>query len=368
MTSSEDDLSWVLRRELNAEAARLAAAQDGLSKIRAQLRSRPSVPVWGPLWGGLRVDAERYGLHARHLAAEAADWIVGMTGRIPFPGRRDRAEGRAGARPGLVWLRPVLAVAAVCIFAGTAAAIPGLRHAITNIGSSGSGRTASVTGHGGGSGLGTGHHNSPGGNGTSGGQAGATATASPSPSATCTALAKPLPKAKASPANSGGAAVSPTVTPAQSSPAAAPTTEPASPTQAPTSPTGSSGPTPTDTAGAPLSTSGPPTDSSYLSKDGTTCVGPVLKGSASAAAAGALQIPSATPTPQQTSARVEQPAVTPATSATTAPATPSSTAGSSDSDTPSATSTSSSSGSPWSQGFESAHACWHHPHAGCPSS
>ncbi|HEX4253620.1 MAG TPA: hypothetical protein VH089_00960 [Streptosporangiaceae bacterium] len=363
MTSSDDDLSWVLRRELNAEAARLAAAQDGLSQIRAQLRSRPSVPVWGPLWGGLRVDAERYGLRARHLAAEAADWIVGVTGRIPFPGRRDHAEGRAGAQPGLVWLRPVLAVAAVCIFAGTAAAVPGLRHAITNIGSSGSGHTASVTGPGGGSGLGTAQRQN-GGHSGPGGQAGATTSATPSPSATCTALAKPLPKAKASPASSGGA-VSPTVTPAQSSPAATPTTEPASPTQAPTSPTGSSGPTPTDTSGAPLQGggSGPPVDSAHLSKVGT-CVGPTLKGSA--AAAGASQIPTEIPTPLQTRAQVERPAVTPATSATSAPATPAGTAGRSDSATPSATSTTSSSGSPWSQGFETARACRHHPHPGCP--
>ncbi len=181
MTSSDDDLSWVLRRELNAEAARLAAAQDGLSQIRAQLRSRPSVPVWGPLWGGLRVDAERYGLRARHLAAEAADWIVGMTGRIPLLGRRDRGEGRSGAQPGLAWLRPVLAVAAVCIFAGTAAAVPGLRHAITNIGSSGSGSTTSVTGKGGGSGLGTGQRNSSGGNGAPGGQAGGHHVGHPEP-------------------------------------------------------------------------------------------------------------------------------------------------------------------------------------------
>jgi len=363
MTSPDDDLSWVLRRELNAEAARLSPAQDGLSQIRAQLRSRPSVPVWGPLWGGLRVDAERYGLHARHLAAEAADWIVSMTGRLPFPGRRDHAESRAGARPGLVWLRPVLAVAAVCIFAGTAAAVPGLRHAISNIGSSGSGSTTSVTGHGGGSGLGTGQHNPSGGNGAPGGRVGATTSATPSPSATCTNLAKPLPKAKASPASSGHA-VSPTVAPAQSSPAATPTTEPASPTQTPTPPTGSSDPTPTDTSGAPLGSSGPPVDSAHLSNTGTTCVGP-FKGSASAAAAGASQIPSAIPTPLQTSARVEEPAVTPATSAAATPATPPGTASSGDPATPSATSTSSS-GSPWSQGFETARACRHHPHAGCP--
>jgi hypothetical protein len=372
MTSSDDDLSWVLRRELNAEAARLAAAQDGLSQIREQLRSRPSVPVWGPLWGGLRVDAERYGLRARHLAAEGADWIVGMTGRIPLPGRRDRAEGRAGAQPGVAWLRPVLAVAAVCIFAGTAAAVPGLRHAITNIGSSGSGSTTSVTGKGGGSGLGTGQRSS-GGNGAPGANPAASTTATPSPTATCTTPAKSLPSAKASPASSGGTAVNPTVTPAQSSPAATPTSEPASPTQAPTSPTGSSGPTPTDTSGAPLGTSGPPTESTHLSNL-KPCQGPTLKGSAAAAAAS--QIPVAIPTPLQTRAQVEQPAVTPASSA---PATPSAKASSGDAKassgdakassgdpaTPSATSTSSS-GSPRSQGFETARACRHHPHAGCP--
>ena len=382
MTSSDDDLSWVLRRELNAEAARRQAAQDGLSQIRAQLRSRPAVPVWSPLWGGLRVDAERYGLRGRHLAAEAADWVVGVTGRIPFLGRRDRAEGRTGTQPGLVWLRPVLAVAAVCIFAGTAAAIPGLRHAITNIGSSGSGSTTSVTGHGGGSGMGTAQKSS-GGNGAPGANQGASATATPSPTATCTSLAKPLPSAKANPVNSGGAAVSPTVTPAQSSPVATPTTEPASPTQTPTSPTGSSGPTPTGTSGAPLNGgSGPPTDSAHLTNRGT-CVGPTLKGSASAAVAGASQIPAAIPTPLQTRAQVEQPAVPPATSS--APATPSGTtssrdsasssgpasssssASSSGSASPSATSTSSS-GSPWSQGFETARACRHHPHPGCPGS
>ena len=100
MTSSDDDLSWVLRRELNAEAARLSAAQDGLSQIRAQLGSRPAVPVWGPLWGGLRVDAERYGLRARYLAAEAAEWVVGL-----FHPRRDRDAGDgAGARRGIGWL------------------------------------------------------------------------------------------------------------------------------------------------------------------------------------------------------------------------------------------------------------------------
>jgi hypothetical protein len=363
MTSSDDDLSWVLRRELNAEAARLAAAQDGLSQIRARLGSRPSVPVWGPLWGGLRVDAERYGLRARHLAAEAADWIAGLTGRIPFPGRRDRTEGRTGAQPGLGWLRPVLAVAAVCIFAGTAAAVPGLRHAISNIGSSGSGHTASVTGHGGGSVQGHGSVQG-GGNGPAGGQVGVTASASPSPSTSCPP--KPLPSAKASPAGSG-AAVSPTVPPAQSSPATTPATTP-TPAQTPTSPTGSSGPTPTDTSGAPLGgSSEPPTStSSHLRGGIKSCGISTLKGSASAAAAGASQIPTAIPTPLQTSGQVEQPAVTPESSSASAPATATSPASSSDPDTPSASSTSSS-GSPWSQGFETARACRHHPHPGCPS-
>ena len=366
MTSSDDDLSWVLRRELNAEAARRSAAQDGLSQIRAQLRSRPSVPVWGPLWGGLRVDAERYGLRARHLAAEAADWIVGLTGKIPFLGGQDRAEGRTGARPGLAWLRPVLAVAAVCIFAGTAAAVPGLRHAITSIGSSGSGSTTSVTGKGGGSGLGTGQRSS-GGNGAPGGHTGTSASATPSPTATCTTLAKPVPSAKASPGKSSRAAVSPTVTPAQSSPAATPTAEPASPTQTPTTPTGSSGPTPTDTSGAPLNgVSGPPATSSHLTHL-DPCPGPTLKGSAAAAAAS--QIPATIPAPLQTTGQVEQPVVTPATSAASLPATSSGTASSSDPATPSATSTSTgSSGSPWSRAFKTARACWHHPRPGCPSS
>src|SRR6201996_4913981 len=201
MTLSDDDLRWVLRRELNAEAARLSAAQDGLSQIRARLGSQPAIPLWGPLRGGLRVDAERYGLRARHLAAEAADWVIGQARRIPFrPGRdrgqRDQAGSRTGARPGIVWLRPVLAMAAVCIFAGTAAAVPGLRHAITNIGSSGSGHTTSVTGHGGGSVQGHGSVQG-GGNGPAGGQVGVTSSASPSPSTSCPP--KPLPSAKASP-------------------------------------------------------------------------------------------------------------------------------------------------------------------------
>ena len=372
MTSSDDDLRWVLRRELNAEAARLSAAQDGLSQIRARLGSQPAIPLWGPLRGGLRVDAERYGLRARHLAAEAADWVIGQARRIPFRpgrdrGRRDQAGSRTGARPGIVWLRPVLAMAAVCIFAGTAAAVPGLRHAITTIGSSGSGHTTSVTGSGGGSGLGTGQQSS-GGNGAPGAHHGASTTASPSPTATCTSLAKPVPSAKATPGpagKSGGTAASPTVTPDQSSPPITPTTEPASPTESPTTPTGSSDPTPTDTSGAPLGdATGAPTDSSHLTKVKPLCQGPTLKGSASAAAASASQLPTEIPVPVQTSARVDEPVSTPAATAASTPA-----AADNGSDpSPSATATSSDPGSPWSQGFESAHACWHHPHPGCPSS
>ena len=44
-------------------------------------------------------------------------------------------------RFGTAWLRPVIALAAVCLFAGTAMAVPGVRHAIVNIGSSSSGST-----------------------------------------------------------------------------------------------------------------------------------------------------------------------------------------------------------------------------------
>jgi hypothetical protein len=127
MTSSDDDLSWLLRRELHAEAARLAPAPDGLGQIRGQLGSRSA---WHHFTGSLRVDAERYGLHARHLAAEAGDAVLRL---LRFASGRSGGE-RHGSRPGMVWLRPVVALAAVCIFAGSAAAVPGVRHAITTIG------------------------------------------------------------------------------------------------------------------------------------------------------------------------------------------------------------------------------------------
>jgi hypothetical protein len=361
MTSSDDDLAWRLKRELHAEAARLIPAQDGLSQIRAQLRSRSA----SPLWGGLRVDAERYGLYLRHLAAEAADWVVVQTRRIPFPGRArgaDDSAGRpAGARPGMVWLRPVLAVAAVSIVAGTAAAVPGLRHAITNIGSSGTGSTTSVTGRGGGSGEGTGQKNP---NGTNpGAHTGTTATATPSPSATCTNAAKPVPSAKASPTRSKGSAVSPTVAPAQSSPAATPTTAPASPTAAPTTPTGSSDPTPTGTSAAPSGGGSGTTDSTHLTKL-KPCQGPTLP--ASAAAASASELPTAIPAPAQTSAQVYEPPAVPTVPVTppasTSPGTSSAATGSTAS--PSATSRDGS-GSAWSQGFATARGCRRHPHPGC---
>ena len=64
MTSPDDDLSRLLRRELHAEAARFTFAEDGLSQIRERLRSRSLFPFWG----GLRVDAERYGYRVRYVA------------------------------------------------------------------------------------------------------------------------------------------------------------------------------------------------------------------------------------------------------------------------------------------------------------
>src|SRR6202012_4117315 len=138
-TPSDDDLSWLLRHELHAEAARLTAAQDGLRQIRGQLGSRSVFQRWR---GGLRVDAVRYGLRARHLLAEAGSGVLAALRYVAgLPSRSETGE-RSGT--GLVWLRPVVALAAVCLFAGTAAAVPGRRHAITNIGSCGGGGTTSV--------------------------------------------------------------------------------------------------------------------------------------------------------------------------------------------------------------------------------
>jgi hypothetical protein len=78
MTSSDDDLDWLLTRELRAEADRITPAEDGLSQIRRRLRSRPFTPVWG----GLRVDAERYGYRVRYVAAETLSWIFRPAGQI----------------------------------------------------------------------------------------------------------------------------------------------------------------------------------------------------------------------------------------------------------------------------------------------
>jgi hypothetical protein len=356
MTSSDDDLAWRLKRELHAEAARLVPAQDGLSQIRAQLRLRSA----SRLWGGLRVDAERYGLHLRHLAAEGADWVVVQTRRVPFPGRSRGAHDDAGTRPGVVWLRPVLAVAAVCIFAGTAAAVPGLRHAITNIGSSGAGSPSSVTGHGGGSGAGTGQRIS-GGHGQGGTGTGTTATASPSPTSTCLNAAKPVPSVLGTPTRSGSSGVAPAVAPTTSSPAAPPTIVPASPTESPTTPTGSSDPTPTGTSAAPSGGGDGTTDSAHLSM-AKPCPGPTPPNSASASSASASQLAPVIPAPVQTSARVYEPAATP-TASVTPPASTSSSPAADNASTPSATSTDT--GSPWSQGFDTARGCRRHPHPGC---
>src|ERR1700722_7990540 len=118
MTSSDDDLSWLLRRELHAEAARLTPAQDGLGQIRGQLGSRSA---WHHFAGSLRVDAERYGVHARYLAAAAGDAVLRL---LRFASGRSGGERRHGSRPAMVWLRPVVALAAGWIFAGRAAAGP----------------------------------------------------------------------------------------------------------------------------------------------------------------------------------------------------------------------------------------------------
>src|ERR1700743_2448849 len=170
MTPSDDDFSWLLRRELHAEAAKLTPAQDGLGQIRGQLGSRSAFQRF---WGGVQVDAQRYGLHARHLLAEVGYAILTA---LRFVAGWPSSDSRSGAHRGMVWLRPIVAFAAVCIFAGTAAAVPGLRHAITNIGSSNSGSTTSVNGTGGGgSGAGTGQRISGNGGGTSGHGGGITA-------------------------------------------------------------------------------------------------------------------------------------------------------------------------------------------------
>jgi hypothetical protein len=334
MTPSDDDLSWLLRRELHAEAARLAAAHDALGQIRGRLGSRSVLQRW---WGGLRVDAEQYGLHGRHLAAEAGDAALRL---LRFLVGRSGGE-RHGSRPGLAWLRPVVALAAVCIFAGSAAAVPGVRHAITTIGSSGKGSSTSVNGTGGGSGAGTGQRiggGGGGGNGAPGQSSGTIVPASPKPSLTCANSAKTVPSAAPTATKPGHATVSPAVSPASSTPAATPTDTP-TPTNTPTDPTGSGTPVPASSAPVKNNVS----DSSHLSS-ARPCQGPTLpkSGSASASSRSASQLPAAQPAPTTS----ETPASTPS----TASATPSV------SSTPTASVSSTHSGgtgrssSPWSAG------------------
>jgi hypothetical protein len=375
MTPSDDDLRWLLRRELHAEAARLAPAQDGLRQIRGRLGSRSSFTRW---WGGVRVDAQRYGLHTRHLLAEAADALLRSARFVAgWPSGRG-GEARDGARRGIVWLRPVVALAAVCIFAGTAAAVPGVRHAITTIGSSGSGNTTSVNGQGGsgggsGAGAGTGVRQ---GNGSSPGQGGGTSmTASPSPPSTCKPAAKTVPSAKPSGTRSGSATATPTRTP---STGPAPATPTITPTITPTDSTEPGSPTPTSSptwrrhrphAGTSTSTS------THLS-DVRPCPGPTPpenpgptppeKEKGTAASNGAFQLHTAAPAPTVS----EAPAAGPPSS--TAPASPTSpTVSSTPTDTASSASATASpsrdnrSGSPWSKGFGKARSCRHHHQLHC---
>ena len=96
MTSPDDDLGRLLRRELHAEAARFTFAEDGLSQIRERLRSRALFP----LWGGLRVDAERYGYRLRYVAAEALAWLFRLArrGRKNPPGTQVATPATLAAR------------------------------------------------------------------------------------------------------------------------------------------------------------------------------------------------------------------------------------------------------------------------------
>ncbi len=270
MTPSDDDLSWLLRRELHAEAARLTPAPEGLGQIRGQLGSRSA---WHHFTGSLRVDAERYGLHARYLAAEAGDAVLRL---LRFASGRSGGE-RHGSRPAMVWLRPVVALAAVCIFAGTAAAVPGVRHAITNIGSSTTGSTTPVNGSGGGNGAGTGQRingsGNGGGNSAPGQGSGASLSASPNPSATCTTPAKAVPSVKPSKTKSGKATVKPAVSPATSTPAGTPS-DSSTPAPTPSGPTASDTPVPGTSAPVKNSAS----DSTHLSA-ARPCQGPTPPGS-----------------------------------------------------------------------------------------
>ncbi|MBV9795894.1 MAG: hypothetical protein JO016_18360 [Actinobacteria bacterium] len=358
MTPSDDDFSWLLRRELHAEAARLTPAQDGLSQIRGQLGSRSVFTRW---WGGVRVDAQRYGLHARHLLAEAAD---GLLRSLRWVAGRSSEATRDGARRGIVWLRPVVALAAVCIFAGTAAAVPGVRHAITNIGSSGNGSTTSVNGQGGsggGTGAGTGIRQSGGGSPQPGG--GTSTTASPSPGSTCSSV-KAVPSVKPSGTKSGAATPTPTVTPTGSV-SATPTTTPTT-TPTPADSTGAGSPTPSDSSPSKRHhphTGATSTSTSTQLSNVQPCHGPTPppSGKGAAASNGASQLQTALPTPA-----TEAPVSTPSTTAAATPtqsSTPTATAsGASD---PASTSSTTKSGSPWSAGFQKARGCRHHHQLHC---
>jgi hypothetical protein len=348
MTSSDDDLRKLLARELKAEAARFTPAEDGLRRIRGRLRSRPSFP----LWGGLRVDAERYGYRVRYVAAEALAWLFRPARRIwqvppgqstitsaaavtavspaspaidgaPGAVRRLAAEAGSGFRAGYqrvgtAWLRPILAVAAVCLFAGTAMAVPGFRHVVSNITSSTSGNTTSNTGTGGGGSNGNGQQVSGGRGSTGSGGNGKVVTASPSPTSTCSPAAKNPPKVSK--------------TPQLLLPAAAPSTAPtipvlptptksAAPTTAPTTPGPTDSPVPTPTDTTPASGLGSPTttQSAYTVKS-KLCKGPTPPATpAQPASASASKLPSAAPSAAQPAV---QPAVQPTglASPTTSPA------------------------------------------------
>ena len=102
----------------------------------------------------------------------------------------------------------MIALAAVCLFAGTAMAVPGVRHAIVNIGSSSSGNTTPAGGTGGANSNGSGQK-IPGGSGVTGprgrGNGNVTVT-NPSASTTCSPAVKAPPKAATAPSRLGGTA------------------------------------------------------------------------------------------------------------------------------------------------------------------
>jgi hypothetical protein len=377
MTPSDDDLRWLLRRELHAEAARLASSQDGLRQIRGRLGSRSSFTRW---WGGVRVDAQRYGLHTRHLLAEGADALLRSARFVAGRPSGRGGEERDGVHRGIVWLRPVVALAAVCIFAGTAAAVPGVRHAITTIGSSGSGNTTSVNGQGGsggGSGAGTGvrqgNGNSPPGQG-----GGTSTTASPSPTSTCEPATRTVPSAKPSGTRSGSATATPTRTPSTGPASATPTV---TPTVTPTDSTEPGSPTPTSSPTwrrhHPHARTSTSTSTSTHLSDVRPCPGPTPPEKGTAASNGAFQLHTAVPaptvseapaarTPSSTAPASPTVSSTPAGTASSAPATASSASATARSASATASpSRDDRSGSPWSKGFGKARSCRHHHQLHC---